>query len=79
MRLNEDEIQELRAVGTFYASQCRAIAGVAPTRHVVVWHLDNSTTRYDDDLAPIVFVDGDQIELVPAAAPSPSLAANFPT
>lgn len=75
MRLTKEETAALTALGTFYASQCCALGAVEPTRHVVVWHRDNSTTRYDDDSQPVQFSDGDEIELVPAAGPDPSLGS----
>lgn len=75
MKLSKKEIDSLTALGVFYASQCKAIGAVGPTRHVVVWHPDNSTTRYDDDSVPVAFADGDEIELVPHAAPDQSLGS----
>lgn len=75
MRLTVEDISRLKGLGAFYASQCTAIGGVEPTRHVVVWHPDNSTTRYDDDSVPVAFAEGDEIELVPHAAPDQSLGS----
>lgn len=69
MRLSADELKELLALpgGVFYACHVKAVVAAEPSRHVVVWHKDNSTTRYDDDSRPIRYIEGDEIELVPAA------------
>lgn len=68
MKVSDAELARLRELPQFYLSQCIAIAGTEPGRRAVVLHKDGTQTWYDDDSKTIEFRDGDEIELIPAAA-----------
>jgi hypothetical protein len=74
VKISDEELARLRELPQFYLSQCIAIAGTEPGRRAVVYHKDGTQTWYDDDDSKAIeFREGDEIELIPAAAWSVSL------
>lgn len=73
MKVTDESIRRLHELPVFTVAHVIALEGTESTRHVLVMHKDGTDTRYDNDGSTIQFVEGDEIELVPAAAASPSL------